>query len=350
VLEPWYRACAHLLALSAILLTATSAPAQAASWPRVTVIADSVGGGLGWDGVSNRILGTGLDLRVDSVTCRRLVAPGCGDATPTPESALAAVQRLGTALGQVVVIEVGYNDSPADVAAAIDPMMQALLAAGVQHVIWPTYVERVSEWTDSNVALTAAASRWPQLTVPDWNAVAIHHDEWFVDYAHMNTTGLRAFAAFLRPAVVTACGAACAPRFCGLARTVNGFDYVQATALGCPSALAATPRIERGIRPGWTCARRIGGDVELRCTAGDERIDLLERSPVAARRSGATVTLANWSFRLRGAEIEARSTGAWQALGGPPWCVPDAPREVLVAFRLRPITPNGGCFRPTAHG
>ena len=27
-----------------------------------------------------------------------------------------------------------------------------------------------------------------------------------------------------------------------------------------------------------------------------------------------------------------------------PFCVPDAPREVLVALGLRPLTPHGGCF------
>lgn len=122
--------------------------------------------------------------------------------------------------------------------------------------------------------------------------------------------------------------------FCGLARTVNGYDYVAAAGVGCAPALKVVPRIERGERGEWGCSRSIGGSVELTCRAGAARIELLERSPVAAKRHGATVTLANVTFRL----------GRGPLAGVGPWCVPDVPREVLVAFRLRRVTPSGGCF------
>jgi len=115
---------------------------------------------------------------------------------------------------------------------------------------------------------------------------------------------------------------------------VNGFDYVQATNLGCTRALALTPAIERGDRGAWDCSRSVGGQVELTCRDGRERIDLLERSPVPARRRGDTVTLANLTFRLGHGVLAGRG----------PWCVPDVPREVLTSLRLRPLTPDGGCF------
>ena len=87
------------------------------------------------------------------------------------------------------------------------------------------------------------------------------------------------------------------------------------------------------------------GAVELSCRDGSRLLALLERSPVPARRRGAVVTLANWSFRLVGPEIEGRELhGAWRPLGRAPWCVPGVPREALVALRLRPVTPHGGCF------
>jgi hypothetical protein len=122
--------------------------------------------------------------------------------------------------------------------------------------------------------------------------------------------------------------------FCGLASTVNGFDYVAAAGIGCGRALALVPAIERGDRGAWACSRSVGGAVELRCLEGGEQIELLEGSPVPARRNDGTVTLANRTFRL----------GIGALAGRGPWCVPDVPREVLVAFRLRPITPHGGCF------
>lgn len=122
--------------------------------------------------------------------------------------------------------------------------------------------------------------------------------------------------------------------FCGLAPTVNGYDYVAAAGLSCADALRTVPRIERGERGPWGCSRSVGGGVELSCRNGGARIELLERSPVEAVRRGDAVTLANLTFRL----------GRGPLSGNGPWCVPDVPREVLVAFRLRPTTPNGGCF------
>lgn len=122
--------------------------------------------------------------------------------------------------------------------------------------------------------------------------------------------------------------------FCGLARTVNGYDYVAAAGRACGDALLLVPWIERGERGPWDCSRSLGGPIELTCRDGGARVELLERSPVPATRRGAVVTLANLTFRL----------GRGPLAGPGPWCVPDVPREVLVAFRLRPLTPNGGCF------
>jgi hypothetical protein len=318
----------------------------------VTVIGDSVGGALAWEGASNATLGEGFDLRVDWLTCRKLTKPGCNDTLP--ESALAAVERLGPELGKIVVIEVGYNDTPEEVRAAIDPLLTALRRAGVEHVIWLDYVERLSEWVDSNAALRAEAPSYTELTIADWNAVALSHDDWFIDNAHLNSEGARALAAFLHPLLVEACGSACAPPpppppvYCGLARTVNGFDYVQSTNLACPSARGATVSIERGVRGPWACSRLVDASVELSCTATSSRIDLLERSPVPAARHGAAVVLSNWTFRLRGRVVLGRPAqgSRWQTLARRAWCVPEVPREVLTAFRLTPTTPHGGCFRP----
>ncbi|MGN6796975.1 MAG: hypothetical protein ACTHKS_02390, partial [Gaiellaceae bacterium] len=144
-----------------------------------------------------------------------------------------------------------------------------------------------------------------------------------------------------------ACGSACLPQpaFCGLAHTVNGFDYVQATAVGCDSARASAVAIERG-RPGnWVCSRSIHTGVELVCISGDSRIELLERSATPAVREGNIVTLANWKFRLRGPSIQGRGhDGSWLSFGRAPWCIPAVPREVLLAFKLKSVTRSGGCF------
>jgi len=135
--------------------------------------------------------------------------------------------------------------------------------------------------------------------------------------------------------------------FCGLARTVNGFDLVDARGLACARARSVMSRIERGERGVWNCSRAIHAVYELRCQAGRREIRVLERSPIQPRRSAGVVRLRNWSFRLHGHSLLAREDRlGWVSLGPPPWCIPYAgPREVLVALRLRPVTPHGGCFR-----
>ena len=138
--------------------------------------------------------------------------------------------------------------------------------------------------------IRAAPARWPQLTVADWAPVAAGQP-WFVDDAHMNYAGAVAFGAFLRPFVLDACGAPCAPpppAFCGLARTVNGFDAVAASLVTCGSALATIVHIERGDRGAWDCSRAVGGTVELECRQGEQQLQVLERDP--APRRGATAS------------------------------------------------------------
>jgi hypothetical protein len=87
---------------------------------------------------------------------------------------------------------------------------------------------------------------------------------------------------------------------------------------------------------------------ELDCRTSGAEIQVLERSPVPAVRRGGVVTLANWSFRLHGADLQGLTgRGHWQTLiARPPYCVPDAPRQVLAALPLRRTTSAGGCYAP----
>jgi hypothetical protein len=157
---------------------------------------------------------------------------------------------------------------------------------------------------------------------------------------------VRLIAACALLLALAACGrASAAARFCGLADTVNGFDPVAAHRVDCGDALADVMRIERGVRGAWACSRSVGGSIELDCRRGAAELQVLERTPLRARRSGGVVTLANWRFRVRGRAVEGRSGAGWVVLiARAPYCEPTVPREALVALRLRPITPNGGCF------
>jgi hypothetical protein len=79
----------------------------AASAPRATIIADSVGGVLFWQRDAREELALGIDLRLDVRTCRRLANEGCVYDGARPPSALEAIQDLGPALGAVAVVDVG---------------------------------------------------------------------------------------------------------------------------------------------------------------------------------------------------------------------------------------------------
>ena len=128
------------------------------------------------------------------MTCRRLVEPGCpAYGNDAPESALAAVQRLGSGLGPIVVVSVGYNDRSDGYAAALDQVMRALAAAGVQHVIWVTLTEQEGVWAEINAQIRAAPARWPQLVVADWAPFTAGH-AWFADSPHLNYLGAAAYA------------------------------------------------------------------------------------------------------------------------------------------------------------
>jgi hypothetical protein len=208
-------------ALVGIAIAAAAAPAPAAREPvdhapppppRVTLISDSVAEALLWHPDAREYLADGLDLRIEGWACRKLITPGCFAYGGNAPSTLDTIRTLGSELGPVAVVDVGYNDSPDEYAAGFDQVMQALVDAHVQRVIWVTLSEHEDPWVQSNAVIRAGPTRWPQLAVADWGPVADGHPDWFVDLAHLNGDGLNGFARVLRPIVLGAlsdCGRAC---------------------------------------------------------------------------------------------------------------------------------------------
>jgi len=195
--------------VAAVILGWGTVAAAVAGAPRVTLVADSVGGVLFWQQDARDDLARGIDLRVEIRTCRRLVTDGCVYSGERPPSALAAIRELGPALGRVVVLDVGYNDAPDGFDAGIDRVMGALVAAGVDRVVWLTLRERRASWAEINDRIREARKRWPQLQIGDWELESHDHDAWFTDGIHMSWVGGAAFASFLRPLVLAACGNEC---------------------------------------------------------------------------------------------------------------------------------------------
>jgi hypothetical protein len=199
-----------VVVLAAIaLLVPASGSADPAAKTRVTVIGDSVAASFDYVPAARRYLGKGFDLRSDAVVCRRLVATSCAFQGSTPSTALDIVRAQGRALGRVVVINVGYNDWVA--VYNVDRVMTALLAVGVQTVIWVTLREAgsyASLYAQTNARIRDADRRWKRMVVADWNAYS-RGKPWFrEDGLHLSVSGAMGLARLLRPLLLAGAASA----------------------------------------------------------------------------------------------------------------------------------------------
>lgn len=160
----------------------------------VTLIGDSVAAAFEWDPTSRAVLAEGLSVRFEALACRRMLAPSCGSpAPPTAVETLKDVRRLG----DVVVMDVGYNDYASSFGQGLELAMRYMTRVGVRHVVWVTLREHHSHYRETNDVIRAAARRWPQITVADWNAYSAGRP-WFSDGVHLNIAGASGLARFLR--------------------------------------------------------------------------------------------------------------------------------------------------------
>jgi hypothetical protein len=203
------RRIVALLALS-LAVVASAGAAEPAGAPRVTLIGDSGLGALLWEKDARERIGRGLDLRTEVRACRKLASDSCWHNGERPPSALETVKSLGRALGPLVVLLVGYNEQPDRYADGLDRVMRAAVDAGAQKVVWVTLRASRPNYVEINREIAAGARRWPQLVVADWDGASRDRD-WFQDGVHLTGPGADGFAAFLRPRLLAACGAACAP-------------------------------------------------------------------------------------------------------------------------------------------
>lgn len=172
---------------------------------RVTLIGDSIATAVQWNPRALALLGQGIDLKMQVAVCRRLAGSSCpyeGGQVPTLAEVVAA---QGRDLGPTVVVAVGYNDYEQTFAANVDASIRALLAAGVQRILWVTLRAARQSYPGMNDVIKAAAAKHPQVTVVDWNRYSRSHPDWFQnDGIHLFPPGALAFASFLRTALVRA--------------------------------------------------------------------------------------------------------------------------------------------------
>lgn len=189
--------------LAAALFASTGTAAMKKPLP-ATLVGDSVAASIRYTPQAQTVLSRGLRVRLDLRVCRRLVTVGCPYQGSTPPNALQAVQSLGHSLGTVLIVYVGYNESSTGYAKGIDQVMRAALRQGANGVVWVTLREERDVYRQTNVAIRAAAKRWPQLRVADWNTYSTGKPWFSSDGLHMSAAGAQGLAAFLRPFVFSA--------------------------------------------------------------------------------------------------------------------------------------------------
>jgi peptidoglycan hydrolase-like protein with peptidoglycan-binding domain len=163
----------------------------------VAVIGDSVGESAK-DEFTTLTDGMFASLTIDTLVSRFI--------TKTPPSPSGVQVATGIPMNlDLVVVELGYNLST-NMAADIDAMMTALNQRGTKRVVWINMAEIRSGYSSANAALQQAQSRWPNLSVADWNAVSAaagpERSRWIAsDGVHLTTTGQAQFALWMRQLV-----------------------------------------------------------------------------------------------------------------------------------------------------
>ena len=184
-----------------LALTAAASPPL-----RVTIVGDSVAASLNYVPSARVLLRPGMTLQLILKVCRRLVIASCPYNGQAPTTALQAVRAYGRSLGDVLVVDVGYNEDGRGYQEGIDMLMHAALAQGAGHVVWVTLRQTRPVYRPANDAIRQAAKRWPQLIVADWNAYSAGKPWFRDDGLHLTPAGADGLASLLRGSVLEAEG------------------------------------------------------------------------------------------------------------------------------------------------
>jgi len=161
-----------LLALAGLAPAAGGGKASGSN-PRATVFGDSIAGALDYVPEAREFLGEGLDLRLELAPCRRLVPLSCPYMGVRPPSVLDVVAASSLLqLGNIVVVDVGYNDPANNYDTDMPRVVEALLGRGVGHIVWVTLRERNDDYRAINEIIRVQARRWPQVQIADWEAAS----------------------------------------------------------------------------------------------------------------------------------------------------------------------------------
>ncbi|HEX6763579.1 MAG TPA: putative Ig domain-containing protein [Gaiellaceae bacterium] len=200
-----------VLVASLSILVALSAPAHSVAAgsvqrDRITVIGDSILTAVEWNPQPLSILEQGLPaIELQIAVCRTLVGPGCPFEGERPPNLVDVVEALGDEIGSTVVVEVGYNDPEDGFGTAVDDSVRALLAVGVQRILWVNFHDWVPQYAQLNTDLAQVVARYPEVSIVDWRDYSLNRYSWFQsDGVHLVLSGAVALATLINQSLVAA--------------------------------------------------------------------------------------------------------------------------------------------------
>ena len=194
-----------LVLAAALFAPGAGMPAAAPSQPiSVTFVGDSVPASLNYVAAARRQLAKGLSVKLDLRVCRRLATTGCPYMGAIPPSALEAVEAAGPLLGDVLVVDVGYNEEARTYREGMRELIRSATSAGVKGIVWVTLRESNALYRSTNAVIRSEARRWRQVYVADWNAYSAGRPWFGTDGLHLNGAGAQALVALVRPLIFRA--------------------------------------------------------------------------------------------------------------------------------------------------
>ncbi len=268
---------AGLACSSITAITAAARPAAATPGAGVFLLGDSVTESLGIGSPSTftaTITPTYPDAVIDGRSNRRTVTASSYQGLPVT-SGLDEIKANAGRIGDVIIVELGYNDCVAPgFPAAIDQILTELTRQDVPTVVWSMMTTLIRpEYASCNTALNDATKRWPTLRLADWDGYSHAHADWFANDGlgvHLTTTGRTAYATFLRDQLDELPGIGVRPpaaQHCASAVAIG--RTVQSVAAGTP--LAPSSGLFSARTP-FARARHASGTT-ARCRARDRGAD-----------------------------------------------------------------------------
>jgi Putative Ig domain len=202
------------LAVAGGVLISTVVPLTASGAARglehVTFIGDSVSSAVRDVPAARARMGQGVDLDLEVEPCRRLEQESC---PPRPPTVMELIKQLGSSIGPVVVLAVGYNDPEDLYAAELDHVLDAFAAADVKRVFLVTLRAVRHPYLTMNDAIRAEAEKRADVALIDWNLYSRSHPDWFQDDGlHLTSSGAIAMATLVNKQLLAAGVAVPPPR------------------------------------------------------------------------------------------------------------------------------------------